>query len=47
MSLGILLLSIWLVVTGLLAFVRMSFPSREKVMGIIAIAAGVLLLLGR
>ncbi|HEY3247364.1 MAG TPA: hypothetical protein VGK88_03595 [bacterium] len=47
MSLGILLLSIWLIVTGLLVFVRINFPSREKVMAIVAIAAGVLLLLGR
>jgi hypothetical protein len=47
MSLGTLLLAIWLIVTGLLVFVRITFPSREKVMGVIAIAAGVLILLGR
>jgi hypothetical protein len=47
MSLGTLLLAIWLIVTGLLVFVRISFPNREKVMGVLAIAAGVLILLGR
>jgi hypothetical protein len=46
-NLGTLLLAIWLIVSGLLAFVSISFPYLGQVLAALAIAAGVLLLLGR
>ena len=46
-NLGMLLLAIWLIVTGLLAFVSISFPFMGQIMAVLAIAAGVLILLGR
>jgi hypothetical protein len=46
-SIGMLLLSIWLILTGLLGVVKFSFSGLEIIMAILAIAAGVLLLLGR
>lgn len=47
MALSTLLLAIWLILTGLMAFVSLSFPSREKVMGALAILAGIFILIGR
>jgi hypothetical protein len=46
-NLGMLLLSIWLIATGLLSFVQVTFVHMGLVMAALAIAAGVLLLLGR
>lgn len=46
-NLGMLLLAIWLIVTGLLAFVSISFPYLREIVAALAIAAGILLLLGR
>lgn len=46
-NLGMLLLSIWLILTGLIALTSFSFHGIPLIMGIIAIAAGVLILLGR
>jgi hypothetical protein len=46
-NLGLLLLSIWLIATGLLTFFQVAFVHRDVVMAALAIAAGVLLLLGR
>jgi len=40
-----LLLSIWLIATGLLSFANVSFPSSGIIFALLAIAAGVLLLL--
>jgi hypothetical protein len=45
--LGMVLLGIWLIVTGLLKFVSIPIPAMGVVMAILAIAAGVLVLLGR
>lgn len=45
MDLGTVLLAIWLILTGLTAFVRFSFPSRDKVSAAIALLAGILILL--
>jgi hypothetical protein len=42
-----LLLSIWLIATGLLSFFEVAFVHKDLVMAALAIAAGVLLLLGR
>ena len=46
-SLGTLLLAIWLILTGLSALLRFSFKGLPMIMAILAIAAGVLILLGR
>jgi len=46
-NLGMLLLGIWLVLTGVLAFVDVSVAYMGLVMAALAIAAGVLILLGR
>ncbi len=46
-NLGLLLLSTWLIATGLLTFFQVAFVHRDVVMAALAIAAGVLLLLGR
>jgi hypothetical protein len=45
-SLGMILLSIWLIATGLLPLVRISFPGSGMILAILALAAGVLLLVG-
>lgn len=46
-NIGILLLAIWLILTGLATFVKINFPSQSTVMGVLALLAGVFLLLGR
>ena len=46
-NLGMILLSIWLVLTGLISLLSFSFQGLSLIMAILAIAAGVLLLLGR
>ena len=46
-NLGMLLLGIWLVLTGALAFVDVNLPYIGLVMAALAIAAGILILLGR
>jgi hypothetical protein len=45
MSIGIILLAIWLILNGLPAFVRFVIPG--KLMSAIALLAGILLLVGR
>ncbi len=44
--LGLVLLSIWLILEGLLPFLKLSFTGSGTVLALLAIAAGVLLLLG-
>ena len=46
-NLGILLLSIWLILTGLISLFGVDFPAAGQIMAVLAIAAGVLLLLRR
>ena len=46
-NLGMLLLSIWLILTGMLPLLSIGFPMLGTLMAILAIAAGVLLLLRR
>jgi len=41
------LLAIWLIATGVLAFVHIGFAYTGLVLAVLAIAAGVLILLGR
>ena len=45
--LGMLLLGIWLIVTGLLQVVSIHIPAIGTILALLAIAAGVLILLGR
>ncbi|MCL4395229.1 MAG: hypothetical protein M1482_10590 [Chloroflexi bacterium] len=46
-NLGMLLLAIWLIVTGLEDFVSLPIPSLGPILSILAIAAGLLILFGR
>jgi hypothetical protein len=46
-SIGMLLLSIWLILTGLIDLLKFSFNGLGIIMAILAIAAGIFLLLGR
>jgi hypothetical protein len=45
--LGILLLGIWLIATGLISIIHFSFTGLELVMAGLAIVAGLLLIIGR
>ncbi|HEU5298436.1 MAG TPA: hypothetical protein VFW08_02980 [bacterium] len=47
MNIGILLLAIWLILTGLSGFTRLAFPARDRVMGALALLAGIFLILNR
>ena len=44
---GMLLLGIWLILSGFLPFLHLGFSGLGAIMQVLAIAAGVLLLLGR
>lgn len=44
---GMLLLAIWLILTGLIALLGLSFQGLPLIMALLAIAAGVLILIGR
>jgi hypothetical protein len=46
-NLGMLLLAIWLILGGLMPLLNLSFSGAGTIMGILAIAAGVLILVGR
>jgi hypothetical protein len=46
-SLGMLLLGIWLILSGLIPLLGLSFSGLGMVMAILAVAAGALILLGR
>jgi hypothetical protein len=46
-NLGMLLLGIWLILTGIIPLVHLSFSGLGTVMAVLAIAAGVLILIGR
>ncbi len=46
-NLGMVLLSIWLILTGVIALVSFTFQGLPMIMAILAVAAGVLILLGR
>jgi hypothetical protein len=46
-NIGILILSVFLILWGLLPLVGISFKAEQVVLEILAIAAGLLLLLGR
>lgn len=44
---GMLLLAIWLILTGLFALTGLTFAYRDVIMGLLALAAGVLLIIRR
>jgi hypothetical protein len=44
-NLGMILLAVWLILTGLLPLLRISFAGSGTVLDLLALAAGVLLLL--
>jgi hypothetical protein len=46
-QIGIVLLGIWLVLTGILQLTGFGFPLQGTIMGLLALVAGILLLLGR
>jgi len=46
-NIGMLLLAVWLVLTGLIPLLNFSFSGLGTVMAILAIAAGVLIVVGR
>ena len=46
-NLGFLLLAIWLILYGLIALFSLSFSGLPIIMGILAIAAGIFILIGR
>ena len=46
-NIGMLLLSVWLIATGLISILNLSFSGLGVIMAILAIAAGIFILLGR
>jgi hypothetical protein len=46
-NIGMLLLAIWLVLTGLVPLLNLSFSGLGTLMAILALAAGVLIVVGR
>lgn len=44
---GMLLLGIWLIATGLLQVVSLPIPGAGAILALLAIAAGILILIGR
>jgi hypothetical protein len=44
---GMILLGIWLIMTGLIPVLKLNFAGLPVIMEILAIASGVLILLGR
>lgn len=46
-NLGMILLSIYLILTGLITLIGLSFQGLPLIMGVLAIATGVLIVLGR
>ena len=46
-NMGMLLLGIWLILTGLLQVVSISIPGIGSILALLAIVAGILILIGR
>ena len=46
-NLGMLLLGIWLILTGLLPFLHITFANMGMILSVLAVAAGSLILLNR
>ncbi len=46
-NLGMLLLAIWLILSGLINLIGLTFGGLPIIMGVLAIAAGILILMGK
>lgn len=46
-SIGLILLAIWLVLTGVIPIISLSFEGLDVIMAALAIGAGVFILIGR
>ncbi len=46
-NLGLLLLGVWLMLTGLIPLLNLASPGLATLMAVLAVAAGALILLGR
>jgi uncharacterized membrane protein HdeD (DUF308 family) len=46
-SVGMILLAIWLILTGLIALFNLAFAGVSIIMGLLALVAGILILIGR
>ena len=46
-NIGMLLLAVWLILTGLIPLLNLSFSGLGTVMALLAIAAGILIVVGR
>jgi hypothetical protein len=46
-NLGMLLLALWLILTGLIPLLNLSFSGLGTIMSILALAAGILIVIGR
>ncbi len=46
-NLGIILLAIWLILYGLVSLVKLSFTGSQTILDLLAIAAGILILIQR
>jgi len=46
-SIGLLLLAVWLILTGVIPLINLSFTYLSTAMSVLAIVAGVLLVVGR
>jgi hypothetical protein len=46
-NIGLLLLAVWLILTGLIPLLNFSFSGLGAVMAVLAIAAGILIAIGR
>ncbi len=46
-NIGMLLLALWLILTGLIPLLNLGFSGLGTVMAVLAIAAGVLIVVGR
>lgn len=46
-NIGMLLLAVWLILTGLLPLLNVGFSGLSTVMAVLAIAAGILIVIGR
>lgn len=46
-SIGLLLLAVWLIFTGLIPLLNLSFTGMSTAMAVLAIAAGIVIAVGR
>jgi hypothetical protein len=46
-NIGMLLLAVWLILTGLIPFINLSVSGLSTIMAVLAIVAGILILIGR